>query len=103
VAPLSTLSNWEAEFEKWTPSIPVVLYHGTPVERNTLRKTQIFKNLSSDGRPNIKFPVVLTSPEIVIRDEKELCKVNWEMIIIVSFKVFYPVDHSKFDRTKAIG
>lgn len=83
VAPLSTLSNWEEEFEKWTPSVPVLLYHGTPAERKTMRSTQIFKNLAKDGRPNLKFPVVLTSPEIVIRDEKELCKVNWEMIIIV--------------------
>jgi ATP-dependent DNA helicase len=84
VAPLSTLSNWEAEFEKWTPSVPVILYHGKPNERKTLRDTQIIKNLSSDGRPSLKFPVVLTSPEIVIRDETELCKVKWEMIIIVS-------------------
>ncbi|KAG0649062.1 ATP-dependent DNA helicase DDM1 [Hyphodiscus hymeniophilus] len=82
VAPLSTLSNWEAEFEKWTPTVPVILYHGTPSQRKNLRSDHVFKNLSRDGRPNLKFPVVLTSPEIVIRDEKELCKVNWEMIII---------------------
>jgi ATP-dependent DNA helicase len=83
VAPLSTLSNWEAEFEKWTPSVPVVLYHGTPTERNELAESRMFNNLP-DGRPNLDFPVVLTSPEIVIRDEKELSRINWEMIIIVS-------------------
>jgi ATP-dependent DNA helicase len=26
VAPLSTLSNWVEEFQKWTPSVPVLLY-----------------------------------------------------------------------------
>ena len=67
----------------------MILYHGNPKARKTLRDTKVFKNLLSDGRPNIKFPVVLTSPEIVIRDEKELCKVKWEMIIIVgSYALF---------------
>jgi hypothetical protein len=29
VAPLSTLNNWTAEFKRFTPDIPVLLYHGT--------------------------------------------------------------------------
>lgn len=33
VAPLSTLSNWMREFNRWAPDIPVVLYHGTPEVR----------------------------------------------------------------------
>ena len=105
MAPLSTLSNWEAEFEKWTPSVPVVLYHGTPTQRKTLRANEIFKNISRDGRPNSKFPVVLTSPEIVIRDEKELCKVNWEMIIIVGLpdSVPHSSSYSNDIRMKVIG
>lgn len=32
-APLSTLSNWIAEFKKWCPTVPVVLYHGDPANR----------------------------------------------------------------------
>tara|TARA_R110002050_G_scaffold152418_2_gene279850 strand:- start:923 stop:1081 length:159 start_codon:yes stop_codon:yes gene_type:complete len=28
VGPLSTLSNWVKEFERFAPEIPVVLYHG---------------------------------------------------------------------------
>ena len=30
IAPLSTLSSWEAEFHRWTPQLSVVRYHGTP-------------------------------------------------------------------------
>jgi ATP-dependent DNA helicase len=37
VAPLSTLANWVKEFQKWAPSIPVVLYHGNKNERADLR------------------------------------------------------------------
>lgn len=103
VAPLSTLSNWEAEFEKWTPSVPVVLYHGTPKERKTLRDTRMFKNLPG-GRPNLKFPVVLTSPEIVIRDENDLSKINWEMIIIVGHQLLLKTALCSYDyRMKVIA
>lgn len=38
VAPLSTLPNWVAEFQRWCPAIPVVLYHGSKEERAKLRK-----------------------------------------------------------------
>lgn len=81
IAPLSTLSNWQEEFEKWTPTVPVLLYHGTPAKRTELRKGMM-KHIVG-GRPNHKFPVVLTSPEIILRDRAELAKVNWEFIIIV--------------------
>ena len=37
VAPLSTLANWVTEIERFTPLVPVVLYHGSPIERTYLR------------------------------------------------------------------
>jgi len=83
VAPLSTLSNWIEEFEKWTPEIPVLLYHGTPEHRREMVKKDITKNIVN-GRVTKKFPVVCTTPEIVLRDQNDLSKVNWEFIIIVS-------------------
>ena len=83
VAPLSTLSNWMDEFSHWAPSIPVLLYHGTPDERRELQTNKIFKNLPH-GVPNEKFPVICTSYEIILRDQTALSKINWEFIIIVS-------------------
>jgi len=87
VAPLSTLSNWIAEFTHWTPSIPVVMYHGTPQERANIATSQIFKNLKNN-RPTVKFPVVCTSYEMVLKDRAVLSKINWEFIIIVSIWKF---------------
>ncbi|QSZ33577.1 hypothetical protein DSL72_005145 [Monilinia vaccinii-corymbosi] len=81
IAPLSTLSNWIEEFQKWTPSVPVLLYHGTPRQRKDLFRTQMMKHIKG-GRPDEKFPVVCTSPEIVLRDHADLSKINWEFIII---------------------
>ncbi len=81
VAPLSTLSNWVEEFHKWTPSIPVILYHGDPAHREELRNKQIKKHLHN-GRPTDKFPVVCTSYDIILRDKSHLAGINWEFIII---------------------
>ena len=83
VAPLSTLSNWIDEFEKWVPGIPIVLYHGNPAQRTEIREKKMMKHLHS-GRPTSKFPVVCTSYEMVLRDSAHLSKINWEFIIIVS-------------------
>ncbi|KFZ24240.1 hypothetical protein V502_01276 [Pseudogymnoascus sp. VKM F-4520 (FW-2644)] len=81
VAPLSTLSNWVEEFQKWTPSVPVLLYHGDPAKREELRTTKITKHLEN-GRPTSKFPVVCTSYDIILRDKNYLSHINWEFIII---------------------
>ncbi|KAL2267156.1 hypothetical protein VTJ83DRAFT_4433 [Remersonia thermophila] len=81
VAPLSTLSNWLDEFHKWVPSIPVVMYHGTPEQRAGIFKTKIMRHLQA-GRPTDKFPVVCTSYEMVLKDRAALSKINWEFIII---------------------
>ncbi|KAF4635873.1 hypothetical protein G7Y89_g2204 [Cudoniella acicularis] len=81
VAPLSTLSNWQEEFQKWVPSVPVVLYHGTIQHRREIFKTKIMEHVVN-GRVTEKFPVVLTSPEITMNDESFLSKINWEIIII---------------------
>ncbi|OAA66562.1 snf2 family helicase ATPase [Niveomyces insectorum RCEF 264] len=81
VAPLSTLHNWINEFQTWTPSIPVLMYHGTPQQRKDLFRDSIQGHLSK-GRPTQQFPVVCTSYEIILRDRASLSKINWEFIII---------------------
>ncbi|QPH18996.1 hypothetical protein C2857_004131 [Epichloe festucae Fl1] len=81
VAPLSTLSNWMDEFHKWTPSIPVVMYHGNQAQREEIFKTKMMRNLTG-GRPSAKFPVVCTSYEMVLRDQHNLSRIQWEFIII---------------------
>ncbi|KAH8681518.1 ISWI chromatin-remodeling complex ATPase ISW2 [Xylariales sp. PMI_506] len=81
IAPLSTLSNWQDEFQKWTPSIPFALYHGKPEERQQIFKNQIMKHYQK-GRPTSKFPVVCTSYEMILRDHAALSKVDWAFIVV---------------------
>lgn len=75
-APLSTTSNWVAEFKKWTPKIPVVLYHGSKQEREEIRR----KRLRNPGSED--FPVICTSYEICMNDRKHLAHFGWKFIII---------------------
>ncbi|KAF2101696.1 SWI/SNF chromatin remodeling complex component [Rhizodiscina lignyota] len=75
-APLSTTSNWVEEFRKWTPKIPVVLYHGSKPEREEIRR----KKLKRPGSE--EFPVVVTSYEICMNDRKFLAGFGWKFIII---------------------
>jgi len=77
VGPLSTLPNWYAEFQRFTPDIPVVLYHGTPEERAEKRR-----GINKKAKGALGLPVVITSYEIIIRDAKELRKVPWKYIVV---------------------
>ncbi|CAZ80174.1 unnamed protein product [Tuber melanosporum] len=75
VAPVSTLSNWVEEIARFAPEIPAVLYHGTPPEREEIRKTRM-------AEMDARFPVICTSYELVMIDRKHLKKHNWKFIII---------------------
>ncbi|KAL4132863.1 hypothetical protein QTP88_009944 [Uroleucon formosanum] len=72
IVPLSTMSNWVLEFEKWSPSVFVVAYKGSPIMRRTLQ-TQMRSN---------KFNVLLTTYEYVIKDKSVLAKLHWKYMII---------------------
>ena len=75
VGPLSTLFNWQNEFKKWTPAMESIIYHGSKDTRKGILGKH-FRGKHSG------FPVMITSYEIVIRDVKELKKINWKFVII---------------------
>jgi ATP-dependent DNA helicase len=77
-APLSTVSNWVAEFKKFTPTIPVYLYHGTIEDRHKLRK----KMFPRHKPPNTTLPVVVTSYEICLKDRVQLANRSWKFLIV---------------------
>ncbi|XP_011301412.1 lymphocyte-specific helicase-like [Fopius arisanus] len=79
LAPLSTTPNWLSEFERFTPDIPVVFFHGSEVERNLLKK-KIKRPVSVDGFKTQ--PVVLTTYEVALRDKDFLKSQNWRYLIV---------------------
>lgn len=89
-APLSTLSNWVDEFNRWTPSINAILYHGTKAEREDIR----IGHMKLRDQGDMGFPVVCTSYDICINDRKFLAQYKWRYIIVVCILCF-PSSHSK--------
>ncbi|XP_072883284.1 lymphoid-specific helicase isoform X1 [Hemitrygon akajei] len=75
--PLSTLPNWVSEFKRFTPEIPVLLYHGNQKDRHQkLRKIH-----KRQGSLHI-LPVVVTSYEIAMRDRKYFQNCHWKYLIV---------------------
>ncbi len=66
VVPLSTMSNWCLEFDKWAPSVIRVEYKGTPGQRKAIQ-AQIRMG---------KFNVLLTTYEYIIKDKYFLSKLS---------------------------
>merc|ERR1719359_1567056 len=77
VGPLSTLPNWVKEFERFRPSMPCVLYHGSQAERQEIRTTRM-----ATGPVSEKFPVVITSYEILMRDRVFLQNYRFKYVIV---------------------
>ncbi|KAF3846852.1 hypothetical protein F7725_003930 [Dissostichus mawsoni] len=72
IVPLSTLSNWVYEFDKWAPSVVKVSYKGSPVARRA------FLPILRSG----KFNVLLTTYEYIIKDKQVLAKLRWKYMIV---------------------
>ncbi|XP_025830418.1 ATP-dependent helicase brm isoform X3 [Agrilus planipennis] len=72
IVPLSTLSNWVLEFEKWAPSVVVVSYKGSPIGRRAIQSQM----------RSTKFNVLLTTYEYIIKDKGVLAKLPWKYMII---------------------
>lgn len=72
IVPLSTLTNWNLEFEKWAPSISRIVYKGPPLARKQHQEK------IRQGR----FQVLLTTYEYIIKDRPILSKIKWFHMII---------------------
>ena len=81
IAPLSTIRNWQREFNRFAPDVPCLVYHGDQKEREQLRK----KLKSAKNIEGIKTPVryvFVTSFEIAINDRAAFRNVSWRYIVV---------------------
>jgi ATP-dependent DNA helicase len=76
VAPLSTLSNWVNEINRFVPSMNAIIYHGSKIERQELR------NIHMPQTVGPTFPVIVTSYEVVMNDSKALARYDWKYLVV---------------------
>ncbi|KAH8725415.1 SNF2 family N-terminal domain-containing protein [Phaeosphaeriaceae sp. PMI808] len=72
IVPLSTLTNWNNEFEKWAPTVSKIVYKGAPNQRKQYQQ-QIRWG---------QFQVLLTTYEFIIKDRPILSKIKWVHMIV---------------------
>lgn len=72
IVPLSTLTNWNNEFERWAPSVSRIVYKGPPTQRKQHQQQIRYGN----------FQVLLTTYEFIIKDRPILSKVKWVHMIV---------------------
>ena len=73
IVPLSTLPNWQSEFERWLPSFKIISFRGSKdVRKEALRQMRV------DGDVN----VVLTTYDFILREKGPLTRKNWKHIVV---------------------
>jgi len=90
-APLSTIINWEREFETWAPDFYCVTYVGDKDSRMVIREHELSfdenacrggARVSKMRSTNIKFHVLLTSYELVCIDNACLGSIEWACLVV---------------------
>ncbi|XP_044197432.1 chromodomain-helicase-DNA-binding protein 3 isoform X3 [Thunnus albacares] len=91
-APLSTIINWEREFEMWAPDFYVVTYTGDKDSRAIIRENEFSfddtavkqgkKTFKLRREAPIKFHVLLTSYELVTIDQTALKSIDWACLVV---------------------
>ncbi|RWS16916.1 chromodomain-helicase-DNA-binding protein Mi-2-like protein [Dinothrombium tinctorium] len=91
-APLSTIINWEREFEVWAPDFYVVTYIGDKDSRAVIREHELsfeegavrggFKASRIKKDSPVKFHVLLTSYELICIDAATLGSVDWQVLVV---------------------
>ncbi|XP_020960084.1 uncharacterized protein LOC107648625 isoform X8 [Arachis ipaensis] len=77
VSTSAALAVWEREFLHLAPSANLVIYKGNKDVRRSIRTLEFYND--DNG---ILFQILLSSPDIIVEDLKELRCISWEAIIV---------------------
>ncbi|WVQ77477.1 hypothetical protein IAR50_007163 [Cryptococcus sp. DSM 104548] len=76
VVPLSTISAWQMQFRVWAPDMNVICYMGSARSREVIRQFE-FGPLK-----NLKFNVLLTTYEFILKDRQDLQQIKWQCLAV---------------------
>ncbi|KZT42463.1 hypothetical protein SISSUDRAFT_980248 [Sistotremastrum suecicum HHB10207 ss-3] len=76
IVPLSTITAWQMQFASWAPDLNVICYIGNATARENIRRWEF-------GHPKkLKFNVLLTTYELVLRDAQDLAGIKWQVLAV---------------------
>ncbi|KAL3998658.1 SNF2 N-terminal domain family protein [Acanthocheilonema viteae] len=84
VVPLSTIHNWQREFETWT-DMNTIVYHGSASSRQIIQQTEFYyrpEDLKGGKRNVVKFDALITTFEMVVSDCDVLKQISYQVCII---------------------
>ncbi|XP_077966763.1 chromodomain-helicase-DNA-binding protein 1-like isoform X2 [Styela clava] len=77
IVPLSTIAAWQKEFQLWASFMNIIVFVGDAISRNTIRDVEwVFPN------KKLKFNVVLTTYEILLKEKVFLGSHTWAVIAV---------------------
>jgi chromodomain-helicase-DNA-binding protein 1 len=76
VVPLSTITAWQQQFAKWAPDMNVVCYLGSAPARQAIREYEWGTS------KKLKFNVLLTTYEMILKDLQEIQQVKWQALAV---------------------
>lgn len=78
VVPLSTTENWMAELKQWAPALNALCYIGNRQARQVMREKEFYM----DGTKRLKFNVLVTTYEIILKDREALNSIKWQYLAV---------------------
>lgn len=72
VVPLSTIPAWQQQFKYWAPDMNVICYMGKRDSR------QIIRQYEFGPAKKLKFNVLLTTYEFILKDKQDLGGIKWQ-------------------------
>ncbi|GAV52497.1 hypothetical protein ZYGR_0AG04880 [Zygosaccharomyces rouxii] len=82
VVPLSTMPSWQETFDKWAPDLNCICYMGNQKSRDAIREYEFYTNPQAKGKKNVKFNVLLTTYEYVLKDRYEFSTIKWQFMAV---------------------
>ncbi|SCU87394.1 LAFA_0E06458g1_1 [Lachancea sp. 'fantastica'] len=82
VVPLSTMPAWQETFDRWAPDLNCIYFMGNQKSRDAIRESEFYTNPQAKGKKHVKFNVLLTTYEYILKDRTDLSAIKWQFLAV---------------------